>query len=276
MSIGITTGSSAAAAAIADLTGQLIDPPATTYAGLPTADLDGNPVTEGDILYLSVADIGTGTAESPQYPAGFYAVDAAGVPQFSFAPSDRRNSLISRTTDDFSAPTTVEHGGIPQSGDTSVMRTYNGDIRFWEYDGTTWTNVASVANARITPWQISEQVYIGSKRWLTAPRDGIQVRFEVQSLRTRVTANSNSGAVFINEWDTDNWALIGQDPFESPFELNENRLYYMSERVMYEGDLYAAKNGFFKASGTAFNPDDWDLIIPVSYTHLTLPTIYSV
>lgn len=57
--------------ALSEITGQLQNP-AGTYAALPTIDAEGDAVNQGDYSVLTQDDIGTGTAQAPQFPAGFY------------------------------------------------------------------------------------------------------------------------------------------------------------------------------------------------------------
>ena len=50
-----------------------------TFATLPTTDPDGSPLEPGDWSILTTDDVGTGTVEAPQYPAGIYVRDATGT-----------------------------------------------------------------------------------------------------------------------------------------------------------------------------------------------------
>jgi hypothetical protein len=56
---------------LSSVTGQHITG-AATFATLPGMDNEGGAVGDGDITTLTVDDIGTGSATTPQYPAGLY------------------------------------------------------------------------------------------------------------------------------------------------------------------------------------------------------------
>jgi hypothetical protein len=65
-------------ATLANVTGQYAGKGAT-FAALPTTDAEGGALLAGDWSILTADDVGTGTVEAPQYPAGIYVRDAAGT-----------------------------------------------------------------------------------------------------------------------------------------------------------------------------------------------------
>lgn len=60
------------ASKLSSITGQVLTPVSANFAGLPTADVEGNPANNGDVGVVSPSEVGTGTTENPQYPAGLY------------------------------------------------------------------------------------------------------------------------------------------------------------------------------------------------------------
>lgn len=72
--------------AFLSITGRLLGVGAT-FAALPTVDPEnGNNATKGDVSYLNAAEVGTGTAEAPQYPAGFYFYNGNGYDTTVYIP----------------------------------------------------------------------------------------------------------------------------------------------------------------------------------------------
>jgi len=47
-----------------------------TFATMPTTDLEGGALLNGDWSILTADDVGTGTVEVPQYPGGVYVISA--------------------------------------------------------------------------------------------------------------------------------------------------------------------------------------------------------
>jgi len=78
---------------LSSVTGQHVTSTATTYLTLPTIDNEGGALSDGDITTLPVDDIGTGTSEAPQYPAGLY-IRAGGIWGLLFAVPDIADILL--------------------------------------------------------------------------------------------------------------------------------------------------------------------------------------
>jgi len=65
-------------ATVANITGNYAGKGAT-FAALPTTDPDASALEPGDWSILTADDVGTGTVEVPQYPAGIYVWNAGGT-----------------------------------------------------------------------------------------------------------------------------------------------------------------------------------------------------
>ena len=64
-------------ATLGNVTGQYSGKGAT-FAALPSLNLEGVALSDGDWVVLTSDDVGTGTIADPQYPAGTYLKEAAG------------------------------------------------------------------------------------------------------------------------------------------------------------------------------------------------------